>query len=311
MIERIDRTYSKDEVMGMMEPLISTWFNERFDDLTIPQAKAIPVIHQRRSVLVSSPTGSGKTLTAFTSIINELTRYAREGTLEERVYCIYISPLKALANDVNRNLNTPLAEMREVAAAHGLNIPDIRVAVRSGDTSQADRQKMVRHPPHILITTPESLALILAAPKFKESFKKVEWVILDEIHDICDSKRGAFLSLTLERLREHCDTDFTRIGLSATLAPIEAIAGYLVGCNPDGSVRDAVLIESGSKKELDLKVICPANDMTALSSDIVNSMMYDTLKELIDQHDTTLVFTNTRSGAESVVYSSRRGAWRT
>ena len=302
MIERIDRAYSKDEVMGMMEPLISTWFNERFADLTIPQAKAVPIIHQRRSVLVSSPTGSGKTLTAFTSIINELTRYAREGTLEERVYCIYISPLKALANDVNRNLNTPLAEMRAVAEEHGLNVPDIRVAVRSGDTSQADRQKMVRHPPHILITTPESLALILAAPKFKESFDRVEWVILDEIHDICDSKRGAFLSLTLERLRQHCKNDFVRIGLSATLAPIEAIAGYLVGCNPDGSVRDAVLVESGSKKELDLKVICPANDMTALSSDIVNSMMYDTLKELIDQHETTLVFTNTRSGAESVVY---------
>ncbi len=302
MIERVDKAYTKDEVMGMMEPLISEWFNEKFTDLTIPQSKAIPVIHQRRNVLVSSPTGSGKTLTAFTSIINELTRYAREGILEERVYCIYISPLKALANDVNRNLNTPLEEMREVAARKGMNIPGIRVAVRSGDTTQNDRQKMVRHPPHILITTPESLALILAAPKFKESFKKVEWIILDEIHDICDSKRGAFLSLTLERLRKHCESDFTRIGLSATLAPIEAIAGYLVGCNPDGSVRDAVLIESGSKKELDLKVICPANDMTALSSDIVNSMMYDTLKELIDAHDTTLVFTNTRSGAESVVY---------
>ena len=302
MLEKVDMTYTKDEVMGLMEPLISTWFNERFDDLTIPQAKAIPVIHQRRNVLVSSPTGSGKTLTAFTSIINELTRYSREGTLEERVYCIYVSPLKALANDVNRNLNTPLAEMREVAAAHGMDIPDIRVAVRSGDTPQNERQKMVRHPPHILITTPESLALILAAPKFKEAFKKVEWVILDEIHDICDSKRGAFLSLTLERLRHHCETDFVRIGLSATLAPIEAIAGYLVGCGPDGQVRDVVLIESGSKKQLDLKVICPTEDMTTLSSDIVNSMMYDTLKDLIDQHETTLVFTNTRSGAESVVY---------
>ena len=302
MLERVDRTYTKDEVMGLMEPLISTWFNERFDDLTIPQAKAIPVIHQRRNVLVSSPTGSGKTLTAFTSIINELTRYSREGTLEERVYCIYVSPLKALANDVNRNLNTPLAEMREVAAAHGMDIPDIRVAVRSGDTPQSERQRMVRHPPHILITTPESLALILAAPKFREAFKKVEWVILDEIHDICDSKRGAFLSLTLERLRHHCENDFVRIGLSATLAPIEAIAGYLVGCEPNGDVRDVVLIESGSKKQLDLKVICPTDDMTTLSSDIVNSMMYDTLKDLIDQHETTLVFTNTRSGAESVVY---------
>ena len=302
MVEKVDRTYSKDEVMDMMEPLISTWFNEKYDDLTIPQAKAIPVIHQRRNVLVSSPTGSGKTLTAFTSIINELTRYAREGTLEERVYCIYVSPLKALGNDVNRNLNTPLAEMREVAERHGMNIPKINVAVRSGDTSQADRQKMVRHPPHILITTPESLALILAAPKFKDAFKKVEWVILDEIHDICDSKRGAFLSLTLERLRRHCENDFVRIGLSATLAPIEEIAAYLVGCNPDGTARDVALIESGSKKTLDLQVICPTRDLTTLSSDIVNSMMYDTLKELIDAHDTTLVFTNTRSGAESVVY---------
>lgn len=302
MLEKVDRTYTKDEVMSMMEPLISTWFDERFDDLTIPQAKAIPVIHQRRSVLVSSPTGSGKTLTAFTSIINELTRYAREGTLEERVYCIYISPLKALANDVNRNLNEPLAQMRELAQERGMNVPDIRVAVRSGDTPQNERQRMVRHPPHILITTPESMALILSAPKFSESFKKVEWVILDEIHDICDSKRGAFLSLTLERLRRHCENDFVRIGLSATLAPIEAIASYLVGCNPDGTCRDVALIESGSKKQLDLKVICPAADMTALPSDVVNSMMYDTLKDLVDQHETTLVFTNTRSGAESVVY---------
>ncbi|MDO5861847.1 MAG: ATP-dependent helicase [Thermoplasmata archaeon] len=302
MLERVDRTYTKDEVMAMMEPLISTWFEERFDNLTIPQAKAIPVIHQRRNVLVSSPTGSGKTLTAFTSIINELTRYAREGTLEERVYCIYVSPLKALANDVNRNLNEPLAQMRELAAERGMNVPDIRVAVRSGDTPQNERQRMVRHPPHILITTPESLALILSAPRFSEAFKKVEWVILDEIHDICDSKRGAFLSLTLERLRRHCESDFVRIGLSATLAPIEAIAGYLVGCNPDGSCRDVALIESGSKKQLDLKVICPAADMTALPSDIVNSMMYDMLKDLVDQHETTLVFTNTRSGAESVVY---------
>ncbi|MDR3283491.1 MAG: ATP-dependent helicase [Candidatus Methanoplasma sp.] len=302
MIEIANKTHTTEEVMGVMEPLISTWFKERFAGLTEPQAKAIPEIHRRKNVLVSSPTGSGKTLTAFTSIINELTRYASEGVLEERIYCVYISPLKALANDVNRNLTTPLDEMRKVAEAHGMNVPDIRVAVRSGDTSQSDRQKMVRHPPHILITTPESLALIMAAPKFKENLRKVEWVILDEIHDICDSKRGAFLSLTLERLKEFCESDFSRIGLSATLAPIEAIAGYLVGCGADGSVRDVTLIESDSKKQLDLKVVCPTEDMTALSSDIVNSMMYDTLKELVDAHETTLVFTNTRSGAESVVY---------
>ena len=300
-IRRSDRTYSKEEVMSSMQPLVSAWFDERFTGLTEPQARAIPVIHRRENVLVSSPTGSGKTLTAFMSIIDELTRYASEGTLEERVYCIYISPLKALANDVNRNLNTPLAEMREVAARRGMNIPDIRVGVRSGDTSQYERQKMLRHPPHILITTPESLALVLEAPKFREKLDRIEWLILDEIHDICDSKRGAFLSLTVERLRQHCVRDFTRIGLSATLAPIEAVAGFLVGCE-DGEVRDVTLVESDSKKVLDLEVICPTDDMTALSSDIVNSMMYDTLKELIDAHETTLVFTNTRSGAESVVY---------
>ena len=302
MMQRSDKAYTKDEVMSLMQPLVSTWFNERFTTLTDPQSRAIPVIHNRENVLVSSPTGSGKTLTAFMSIIDELTRYANEGSLEERVYCIYISPLKALANDVNRNLNTPLAEMRDVAIRHGMNVPDIRVGVRSGDTSQYERQKMLKHPPHILITTPESLALILEAPKFKEKLDRIEWLILDEIHDICDSKRGAFLSLTVERLQHHCSKEFTRIGLSATLAPIEAVAGYLVGCNNRGEIRDVTLIESASKKTLDLKVICPTDDMTRLSSDIVNSMMYDTLKELIEQHDTTLVFTNTRSGAESVVY---------
>jgi len=301
-VQREDRTYTMDEVLGLMEPLVADWFRERFTGLTEPQARAIPVIHARRSVLVSSPTGSGKTLTAFTSILNQLIKYSAEGTLEERVYCIYISPLKALANDVNRNLNEPLAQMRELAERRGMPIPDIRVAVRSGDTPANERQKMVRHPPHILITTPESMALILASPKFKESMKNIEWLILDEIHDICDSKRGAFLSLTTEMLQHFCAKPFVRIGLSATLAPIEEIAKYLVGYNPDGTPRDVVLIESDSKKVLDLQVICPTEDMTALPTDVVSSLMYDKLKELIDQHETTLVFTNTRSGAEAVVY---------
>ncbi|MCL2607322.1 MAG: ATP-dependent helicase [Methanomassiliicoccaceae archaeon] len=300
-METADKIYGKDEVMSVMEPLVSAWFNERFESLTEPQAKAIPLIHERKNVLVSSPTGSGKTLTAFLSIINRLTKYASEGKLEERTYCIYISPLKALANDVNRNLNTPLDEMKKVAAEKGMTAPDIRVAVRSGDTSQYERQKMLRKPPHILITTPESLALVLEAPKFKERLKNVEWVILDEIHDICDSKRGAFLSITMERLRAHCENEITRIGLSATLAPIEAIAGFLVGVD-NGKMRNVTLVESGTRKQLDLKVICPTDDMTAMSSEIVNAKMYDQLKELIDRHDTTLVFTNTRSGAESVVY---------
>ncbi len=229
MIHRITKRATKEEVMGLMDPLIAQWFESKFDDLTEPQSYAVPVIHERKNILVSSPTGSGKTLTAFLSIINELFKYAKEGKLEDRIYAVYISPLKALANDINRNLEEPLREMHELATAKGYDWPKVRVGVRSGDTSQSERQKQLRRPPHIFITTPESLAMVLAAPKFREKFADVEYVIIDEIHEVCDSKRGVHLSLTLERLQELCKRRFTRIGLSATLAPIEDIASYLVG----------------------------------------------------------------------------------
>ena len=149
-MEKVNKVYSTEEVLGLMEPLVSKWFKERFTSLTEPQSMAIPVIHERKNVLISSPTGSGKTLTAFTSILNQLIKYSNEDTLEEKIYCVYISPLKALANDVKRNLSDPLEQMRELAAREGMKVPDIRVAVRSGDTPQNERQKMVRHPPHIL-----------------------------------------------------------------------------------------------------------------------------------------------------------------
>ncbi|NYT12608.1 MAG: ATP-dependent helicase [Methanomassiliicoccales archaeon] len=300
-MERINRRGSKEEVMGLMEPLIEKWFTSRFEGLTEPQSYAIPLIHERRSVLVSSPTGSGKTLTAFLSIINELFKYAEAGELEDRIYAIYISPLKALANDINRNLEEPLREMRSLAAEKGIDFPDIRVGVRSGDTTPYERQKQLRKPPHIFITTPESLSLILAAPKFKERFSEVEWIIVDEIHEICDSKRGVHLSLTLERLQDFCSSRFVRVGLSATLAPMEKIAGFLSGYE-NGEQRDIALVEAEARKDLDMEVICPAEDMTALPFEIVNAKMYDTLKEMIERHTTTLVFTNTRSGTESVVY---------
>jgi len=297
---RVERK-SKEEVLALMEPLVSDWFRNKFRSLTEPQAYAIPLIHQRESVLVSSPTGSGKTLTAFLSIINELFRYAKEGRLEDRIYAVYVSPLKALANDINRNLRQPLREMRELARARGEDFPEIRVGVRSGDTSSYERQKMLRKPPHIFITTPESLALVLVAPKFRERFSRVEWVIVDEIHEICDSKRGVHLSLTLERLQEHCERPFVRVGLSATLAPMEEIAAFLAGFE-DGKRREIYLVEADAKKDLDLRVICPAEGMNALPYEIVNAKMYDTLKDLIEEHTTTLVFTNTRSATESVVF---------
>ena len=221
MLHKVRTAASKEEVLHLMEPLVADWFGAKFKGLTEPEAYAVPLIHAKKSVLVSSPTGSGKTLTAFLSIINELYAKQLRGELEDRIYCLYVSPLKALANDINRNLEEPLHELTARAQKEGRLEPLIRVGVRSGDTSAQERQRQVRHPPHIFITTPESIAIILSTPKFREHFANVEWVILDEIHEVCSSKRGSLLSICLERLREQTGRDFVRIGLSATIAPIE------------------------------------------------------------------------------------------
>src|SRR3972149_6232507 len=301
MLRRVTKASTKEEVLGLLEPLLRDWFGSKFRGLTEPQAYAVPLIHARRNVLVSSPTGSGKTLTAFLSIINELYSKQLRGELEAKIYCVYVSPLKALANDINRNLETPLREMTELAEKQGKPAPMIRVGVRSGDTSAQERQKQVRHPPHIFITTPESLAIILSTPKFRERFVDVEWVILDEIHEVCSSKRGALLGVCLERLREQIGREFVRIGLSATIAPIEEEAKFLAGYH-DGKVREMNIVEVDTRKSLDLAVLCPVRDMTAVSMDVANAKMYDLLSDLIDQHRTTLIFTNTRSGTEHVSF---------
>ncbi|OGS48407.1 MAG: hypothetical protein A3K68_00475 [Euryarchaeota archaeon RBG_16_68_13] len=300
-MRKVTRAASKGEVLDLLEPLVRDWFGSKFPGLTEPQAYAVPLIHTKKNVLVSSPTGSGKTLTAFLSIINELYAAQLRGELEDRIYCVYVSPLKALANDINRNLETPLREMTELAEKQGKPAPMIRVGVRSGDTSAQERQKQVRHPPHIFITTPESLAIILSTPKFRERFVDVEWVILDEIHEVCSSKRGALLGVCLERLREQIGREFVRIGLSATIAPIEEEAKFLAGYH-DGKVREMNIVEVDTRKSLDLAVLCPVRDMTAVSMDVANAKMYDLLSDLIDQHRTTLIFTNTRSGTEHVSF---------
>ncbi len=300
MIQRVSERWSKDDILRLFDGIIAEWFSSKYSELTEPQRYGIPLIHSGKNVLVSSPTGSGKTLTAFISVINELFLKAKNGSLEDKIYCVYISPLKALANDIHKNLEVPLTEINELAKREKMKIPKIRVGVRSGDTSQNERQKMLRKPPHIFITTPESLALALTAPKFREKFKSVKYVIVDEIHEIANNKRGVMLSLNMERLA-YLAGEYQRIGLSATQAPLEEIARFLGGYSGERE-RDVWIVESSSRKELDLRVITPADDLTLTPYEVASEKMYDMLVDMIKKHRTTLVFTNTRSGAEHVAY---------
>ncbi len=290
--------FKVEESLPFLDDIVAEWFNNKYSDLSEPQKKAIPLIHSRKNVLVSSPTGTGKTLTGFLSIINELFQKARRGELEDKIYCVYISPLKALANDINKNLNEPLNEIYEIAARKGLKIPEIKVAVRSGDTAQGDRNRMLKKPPHIIITTPESFSLAITATKFKEKFTGVEYVIVDEIHEVSSTKRGSLLSFNLERL-ENLSPGFVRIGLSATQAPLDLIGTYLCGFNGDKQ-REFTIIEVNTNKYLDLKIITPVKDLTLVSYEVANEKMYDILVDLVNSHKTTLIFTNTRSSTEHV-----------
>jgi ATP-dependent helicase Lhr and Lhr-like helicase len=300
MIEKQERSYTDKEIYRVLHPWVKEWFSGKFETFSEAQRYAIMDIHTGENVLVSSPTGSGKTLTAFLSIISELTTLAEKQELDDNVYCIYISPLKALDNDIEKNLEEPL---REIEALAGREL-GIRKAVRTGDTSQYQRSKMLKTPPHILITTPETLSILLCAPKFREKLINLKYLIVDEIHSLADNKRGVHLSLTLERL-QHLTGGFTRIGLSATVHPLEKIAGFLVGYQ-DGKVRNCKIVDVNYLKKLDMKVLCPVDDIVESDPEEVNTAMYKMLHELIQEHKTTLIFTNTRSGTESVVFNLKK-----
>ena len=293
MIIRGNSEYNLEQYL---DPLVLEWFTSKYNNATTAQRIGIPLIHQRKNVLISSPTGTGKTLSGFLVIINELFLLAKQNKLEDKIYCVYVSPLKALANDIHRNLEVPLEEIRQLAEVKGIHIPKIRVGVRSGDTSQYVRQKMNRTPPHIFITTPESLALALFSPKFKEKFRGVEFLIVDEIHDLASNKRGELLSLIIEFL-QHGRGTITRIGLSATTEPIDELSKFLVG-NVDNV--DVHIVEAESNKNLDMKVICPVSDLFSAPQEQINERTYDIIESMVKEHTTTLVFTNTRSGAERV-----------
>ncbi len=293
MIEKIKSPKTEKEVISILNPLVKEWFFTRFKEFSLPQLYAVTEVHKRNNILISAPTGGTKTLTAFLSILNELVNLSVENKLEDHVYAVYISPLKSLNNDISFNLQQPLKEIKELAKKYNKKI-NIRVAVRTGDTTASEKAKMLKNPPHILITTPESLAIMQSSYKFVEKLEKIEWCVIDEIHALAENKRGVHLSLSLERLeylRNIC-----RVGLSATVSPIEEMASFLVG------ERDCKIAEISFDKKFDLKVISPVNDLINITQEKLHDAMYKELDRLIQGHKTTLIFTNTRSGTERIVH---------
>lgn len=283
---------------SLFHPIIARWFLQRFGAPTNAQVRSWPAIVSGADVLIAAPTGSGKTLAAFLSCVDSLLKQALAGELEDRIRVLYVSPLKALSNDVEKNLQQPLVEIAEAALADGLLMPEVRVAVRTGDTPARDRQQMLRRPPHILITTPESLYLLLTARRSLDLLRDVQTVILDEIHAVAPNKRGAHLALSLERLEAITRSRPVRIGLSATQRPIETIAGYLVG-RGDRPVR---IVDEGHRRRMDLAVDVPKDELGAVATNAIWGEIYDRLGTLARQHRSTLVFVNTRRLAERVAH---------
>ncbi len=277
---------------------------QRFGTPTEPQEQGWPHILAGRTTLISAPTGSGKTLAAFLACIDRLVRKALAGDLADRTEVLYVSPLKALGNDIQKNLEVPLGEILAMAGERGLLMPEIRTAVRTGDTLMHERRAMLKRPPHILVTTPESLYILLTADKSRAILRDVETVIVDEIHAVADDKRGAHLTLSLERLEALTHKPPVRIGLSATQKPIEEVARFLTGNSDSKSSRnDAVIVNIGHKRKLDLAVEVPSMPLGPVASNEMWDEVYNRLVTLVEQHRSTLVFVNTRRMAERIAHN--------
>ncbi len=299
--------------LSIFHPVIADWFRSNVGTPTDVQAQAWPVIQSGRDALIAAPTGSGKTLAAFLSCINSLFKQALARELDDRTQVLYVSPLKALSNDVQKNLRRPLTEIGNAALAAGILMPELRVLVRTGDTPMNERQQMLRRPPHILITTPESLFILLTADKSRRLLQTVRTLIVDEIHAVAPNKRGAHLALSLERLEALTLSRPVRIGLSATQRPIETVAQFLVG-NPATKHSAPVIshqlsaissiactiIDVGHRREMDIAVEVPKDELSAVATNAIWSDLYDRLAELVREHRSTLVFVNTRRLAERV-----------
>ncbi len=280
-------------------PIVRQWFLGRFGSPTEPQLAGWPHILANHDTLISAPTGSGKTLAAFLACLDRLVRQAVDGTLEDRTDVLYISPLKALGNDIQKNLDGPLADIVALAREHGHTLPEIRTAVRTGDTLMPARQAMLKRPPHILVTTPESLFILLTAERSREMLRSVRTVIVDEIHAVADDKRGSHLALSLERLDALTGRRVPRIGLSATQKPIELVGQFL-----SGSGRPApTIVQISTRRAFDLAVEVPRSELGPIATHELWGEVYDRLVELSSQHRSTLVFVNTRRLTERVAHN--------
>src|SRR5580658_3805535 len=289
--------------LAWAHPLVQEWFTARFSTPTEPQEQGWPHILAGHTTLISAPTGSGKTLAAFLACINRLVCKALAGDLRDRTEVLYVSPLKALGNDIQKNLEVPLGEILQMAGDRGLLMPEIRTAVRTGDTLMKDRRLMLKRPPHILVTTPESFYILLTAEKSRAILRDVETVIVDEIHAVADDKRGVHLSLSLERLEALTHRPPARIGLSATQKPIEEVARFLAG-NSDSTNprRDPVIVNVGHKRKLDLGVEVPSSELGPVASNEMWDEIYERIVQLVNAHRSTLVFVNTRRLAERIAH---------
>ncbi|MBM3811769.1 MAG: DEAD/DEAH box helicase [Acidimicrobiia bacterium] len=285
--------------LSEFHPLVGEWFSSTFDGPTQPQVEAWRLIREGRDVVVSAPTGYGKTLAAFLICLDDLVREAAEGRLGDSTAVVYASPLKALSNDVHRNLDVPLGGIRRLAGERGVALAEIRTAVRTGDTPARDRQWMLKNAPHILVTTPESLYILLTTQKGRAMLGKTRTVIVDEIHAVADDKRGSHLALTLARLDALVEAEGEgkpqRIGLSATVRPVELVAEFL---SPK-----AEIVNCGHRRDMDLEIVTPTDELGAVATNEMWAELYDRLALMIAEHRTSLVFVNTRRLAERVAHN--------
>ncbi|MGB5487468.1 MAG: DEAD/DEAH box helicase, partial [Lysobacterales bacterium] len=283
---------ASSNITARFHPAVHAWFDKTFDSPTPVQTAAWPKIDSEERVLIAAPTGSGKTLAAFLCAINDLVLQSRNSVLEDKVHVLYISPLKALSNDIEKNLQAPLLGIADELAANGEAAHNIRAAVRTGDTPAGERTKMSKRPPHILVTTPESLYLLLTSVSGRNMLADVSTLIVDEIHALAGNKRGSHLALSLARLDALCGFPPARIGLSATQKPIRRIADYLCGG------QDCAIVDTGHKRHMDIQLELPDSPLAPVLANEVWEELYERLVAYILEHRTTLIFVNTRRLAE-------------